>query len=67
MDNTYRREQYFHRKFKFIEPEKTFIGPEEKSFYYLFPVNSTLSRLLDDDSVRSQIINRPLFTLEKVF
>ena len=66
LSTPYRRTQYFKRKWQFIDPQRTPIGPNEESFYYLFSVKSTLSRLLNDDSVRSHIINQPLFTIDKV-
>lgn len=66
LSTNYRREQHFKRTFKFIQPERTPIGTEGKSFYYRFLVKSTLCRLLNDDTVRNHIINWPLFTVEKV-
>ena len=58
----YKRDQYLSRNFKFIKPVRFPIGKEKKSFYYSLPIKLTLGRLLEDDSLRSFIIQEPIFS-----
>ena len=59
----YRRDKILKRMFDFIKPERIDIGKirKELRFYYILPIEKTLTRLLQDESLRRHIISDPIF------
>ena len=59
----YKRTQYLKKRFEFVEPIRIEIGKirDKVSFYMCLPVKKTLSRLLNDKSLRKYMINDPVF------
>ena len=68
LSTNWKRDQYFRKKIKFIQPQHVTIGNVggQPRFYYYLPVISTLTRLLEDNSLRSYIISQPTFFKHKV-
>ena len=68
LSTNWKRNQYFKKNYKFVEPERIIIGHVDGKprFYYYLPVRSTLSRLLEDNSLRKFIIRQPVFFNKKV-
>ena len=61
----YKRDQYFKANFNFIQAEKIILGYTRQiaSFYYYKPVQNTLARLINDNTIRQNIIKEPKFNV----
>ena len=57
----YKRDKHLKSHFKFITPEKIDIGVKmgQTSFFYRLKVKDTLSRFLENDTLRKYIVQYP--------
>ena len=68
LTTNYKREKVLNCRFDFIQPQKVIIGriKNEVCFYYSLPIVKTLSRLMNDNSIRDFLIHLPTFDKQSV-